>query len=80
MRHSRFAALLVLGSLATGACSSPPPTPESIRLRCLTLAHRTVKVPESNSSNRQAMVHELYLRCLDSYGVPDAPPRAGSAN
>ena len=48
-------------------------TPEEIRLHCLRVAHEVVKVPESDSANRQPMVREVYLRCLAVKGVEDAP-------
>jgi hypothetical protein len=54
-------------------------TPEELRLHCLRGAHQTVKVPESDSSNRAAMIHEVYLRCLDVYGIQDAPSAPGGS-
>jgi hypothetical protein len=44
-----------------------------IRFSCLKQAHSTVKVPEGDSKNREGMVRELYLRCLEAHGTPDAP-------
>ena len=69
--------LIVLVAALSG-CRTQRHTPEQLRLHCLALAHKTVKVSESDSSNRQPMVRELYLRCLDSYGIPDALPKSGS--
>ena len=53
-------------------------TPEKVRYVCLEDAHDYVRVPETDSTNRREMVRELYLRCLDRYGVLDAPPKAGN--
>ena len=67
---------------AAGGCarlSAARHTDEEIRFSCLRKAHATVKVPESDSSNRETMVKELYLRCLDVYGVDDAPASAGAS-
>jgi hypothetical protein len=67
-------AAIAAASITVLSCANRP---DKIRHHCLKNAHRTVKVPEVDSKNRESMVRELYLRCLDVYGIPDAEPRAG---
>lgn len=71
IRASRvFLLILVSTSLLSTSCSH---TPAQMRLYCLRQAHLTVKVPEEQSTNREPMVREVYLRCLEAHNVPDAP-------
>ena len=76
--HREAAAFLALVATIVGVAGCHTHTPAQIRHHCLKQSHETVKVPEIDSANRKEMVRELYLRCLDYYGVPDAPPEAGS--
>jgi hypothetical protein len=63
-----FAVALV--ALASSGCAH---SDAEIRLFCLRQAHLTVKVPEIDSKNRETMVREYYLRCLEVHETPDAP-------
>jgi hypothetical protein len=72
LRFRRYAWTVALVGLA--GCVH---TDAEMRLYCLRQAHVTVKVPEQESKNRESMVRDYYLRCLDAHGVPDAPIGSG---
>ncbi len=44
-----------------------------MRMYCLHKAHVTVMVPAIDSMNREPMVREYYLRCLEVHDIPDVP-------
>ena len=64
-------AVLLLGILGPVACGH---THAQIREHCLRRAHRVIRVEDIGPPEYRSMVRELYLRCLESNGVPDAPP------
>jgi hypothetical protein len=60
----------VLGVLFLVGCRN---TPEEVRYACLARANGAVNLPPGDSSNHEAMVRELYLRCIEMQGVSDSP-------
>lgn len=71
--------VLALGSAGCASWDESRHSPEALRYRCLQKAHQSLRGAASQSpADYERMVHEVYLRCLDNYGISDAPPTAGS--
>jgi hypothetical protein len=70
---------LALGGVGCASMEDGPRhSPESLRYRCIQKAHQTVRGSGVGDAAYEKMVHEVYLRCLDSHGATDAAPASGS--
>ena len=69
----RSAAILAISApaLLTTSCNSAA----EMRYWCLTQANRAVSGSSVDSEADERRVQELYLRCLEAQGVPDAEPQ-----
>jgi hypothetical protein len=71
-RVRSFAAfLLAMAAMVILACKSAA----DIRYWCLKQANRSVSASAPEPETHERLVHEMYLRCLESQGVPDAEPK-----
>src|SRR5262245_31648123 len=73
-RSAPVVCALFLVSLVLGSCYH---SPAEMRMWCLERANKRVQAPDEN---RETMVRELYLRCLEANDVPDKPLPAEQPN
>ena len=63
----RAAITAAMALVFSASCNSP----SDLRLHCLRMAHKVVKVNEQRPETHEVMVREYYLRCLEAEGVSD---------
>jgi hypothetical protein len=71
--RARRAAVLLFA--ITAAFSLACHSAADMRYWCLTRANRAVSGSDTEPGANERLVHEMYLRCLESHGVSDAEPR-----